>query len=74
MYIYIYAYIYIFESDSLSSLLSRSGAPPAARVGHSLVALSTGAAAGDRALYLFGGRDENDNALNDLYMLRPVLK
>jgi hypothetical protein len=47
-----------------------AGAPPAVRVGHTMVALQTG---GDhRALFLFGGRSEDDTALGDLYMLRPV--
>ena len=47
-----------------------SGAAPSPRVGHSMVALPT--AEGGAGLFLFGGRDEEDEALDDLYVLRPV--
>lgn len=47
-----------------------AGAPPAARVGHTMVALETGVE--HRALFLFGGRSQDDIVLGDLYMLRPV--
>jgi hypothetical protein len=48
-----------------------AGAPPAARVGHTMVALQTGQ--DQRALFLFGGRSEGDAVLGDLCMLRPVM-
>ena len=62
------------------------GAPPCARVGHTLVAHRGSAAAGDddgggadsddvrvdAALYAFGGRAAGDKPLNDIYLLRPV--
>ena len=49
-----------------------SGPKPCARVGHSLVPLE--APDGGKSLYLFGGRGENEKALNDTYALRPVEK
>ncbi|KAL1512035.1 hypothetical protein AB1Y20_005309 [Prymnesium parvum] len=47
-----------------------SGKGPSARVGHSMVPLSI--AEGRSGLYLFGGRDEEDEALDDLYILQPT--
>jgi len=46
------------------------GERPVARVGHTLVALGGGPAGG--GLYMFGGRSEEDEALGDLHVLRPV--
>ena len=45
-----------------------SGPAPAPRVGHSMVPLHTPCGT---QLFLFGGRDESDEALADLYALRP---
>lgn len=68
---------YQFCDDALSILDTATwtwscpevvGKRPVPRVGHSLVALG-GAQGG---LYLFGGRSEEDEALADLHLLRPV--
>lgn len=48
------------------------GAPPRARVGHSLVAMNAADGRDAARLVLFGGRADGDAALDDLYELRPV--
>ena len=62
--------LYILDTRDWSwSQPQLRGTPPQARAGHSLVALDAG---DSPALYLFGGRNEDDVALADLYTLRPV--
>eukprot|EP00967_Tisochrysis_lutea_P059640 scaffold76032_cov33-Tisochrysis_lutea.AAC.2 len=65
--------IAILDTDSWTwSRPTVMGAAPAARVGHSLVALPTCGDSVEHALFMFGGRGEDDKALGDLYMLRPI--